>query len=101
MSDEIEIKNDEKNVSCPLVSLYSTVPIVSGANRVGLATGGRHCADGQKFCNFFFSRWIYFGSPYTNYLARVPVRLREDKSVKSAAGIQICSLFKARFFLLS
>jgi len=36
-----------------------------------------------------FDRWIYFGSPYTNYLARVPVRLRENKVVKSAAGVTL------------
>lgn len=36
-----------------------------------------------------FDRWIYFGSPYTNYLARVPKRLRDSTLRKSASGVSL------------
>ena len=35
------------------------------------------------------SRWIYFGSPYTNYLARIPKRLRTTSYQKSSAGVTL------------
>ena len=31
-------------------------------------------------------RWIYFGSPYNNYLARIPTRLRDVSQADSDAG---------------
>ena len=34
-------------------------------------------------------RWIYFGSPYTNYLARIPKRLRTTSYQKSSAGVTL------------
>jgi len=34
-------------------------------------------------------RWIYFGSPYTHYLARVPKRLRHANPQKTSAGVTL------------
>ena len=36
------------------------------------------------------SRWIFFGSPYNNYLARIPKRLRFASHQKSSAGVRFC-----------
>jgi len=38
---------------------------------------------------FVHDRWIYFGSPYTNYLARIPKRLRYTSHQKSSAGVTL------------
>ena len=34
-------------------------------------------------------RWIYFGSPYTQYLARIPKMLRYANTKKSSAGVTL------------
>ena len=33
-------------------------------------------------------RWIFFGSPYNNYLARIPKRLRYASHQKTSAGVR-------------
>ena len=33
-------------------------------------------------------RWIFFGSPYNNYLARIPKRLRYASHQKTSAGVK-------------
>lgn len=38
---------------------------------------------------FVHDRWIYFGSPYNNYLARIPKRLRYTSHQKSSAGVTL------------
>lgn len=38
---------------------------------------------------FVHDRWIYFGSPYTTYLARIPKRLRYTSPQKSSAGVTL------------
>jgi len=38
---------------------------------------------------FVHDRWIYFGSPYNNYLARIPKRLRYTSQQKSSAGVTL------------
>jgi len=38
---------------------------------------------------FVHDRWIYFGSPYNNYLARIPKRLRFTSQQKSSAGVTL------------
>lgn len=38
---------------------------------------------------YIHDRWIYFGSPYTNYLARIPKRLRTTSYQKSSAGVTL------------
>ena len=36
-----------------------------------------------------YSRWIYFGSPYNHYLARIPKRLRTASYQKTSAGVTL------------
>jgi len=38
---------------------------------------------------FIMDRWIFFGSPYNNYLARIPKRLRFASHQKSSAGVTL------------
>lgn len=38
---------------------------------------------------YIHDRWIYFGSPYTNYLARIPKRLRTASYQKTSAGVTL------------
>jgi len=38
---------------------------------------------------FVHGRWIYLGSPYTPYLARIPKRLRYTSVQKSSAGVTL------------
>ena len=50
-------------------------------------------------------RWIFFGSPYNNYLARIPKRLRYASHQKTSAGVKfvqnifrnLCKLFPSKF----
>jgi len=51
-----------------------------------------HSTNGEaRFISeaFVYDRWIYFGSPYTNYLARIPKRLRYTSPQKSSAGVTL------------
>ena len=43
----------------------------------------------RRKTDFSTSRWIYFGSPYTPYLARIPKRLRYTDQQKSSAGVTL------------
>jgi len=38
---------------------------------------------------FIMDRWIFFGSPYNNYLARIPKRLRYASHQKTSAGVTL------------
>ena len=47
------------------------------------------------------SRWIFFGSPYNNYLARIPKRLRFASHQKSSAGVRVLPLVEFLFDMAS
>lgn len=69
---------------------YGLVIEVDGST--GAIVSSLHSTNGAvRFISeaVVFDRWIYFGSPYTNYLARVPKRLRESTARKSASGVTL------------
>ena len=82
----IEVDGDTGEI---LSSLHST----NGAVRFISEAYVHDRSDWRIFCRNILSfscfRWIYFGSPYNHYLARIPKRLRTASYQKTSAGVTL------------
>jgi len=73
-----------------LASPYGLVIEVDG--ETGEIVSSLHSTNGAvRFISeaYVHDRWIYFGSPYNHYLARIPKRLRTASYQKTSAGVTL------------
>jgi len=76
----------------PFAHLAPPYGLVVEVDATGTIISSLHSTNGAvRFIAeaFVLDRWIYFGSPYSNYLGRVPARLRYTTQHKSSAGVTL------------